>query len=205
MKIIFGFLLYPFKAFRAFFRRLPAKFTIKQLPWDSIIRAPFQIRGGGNIHIGHGVNINKYSWLDAVPITNSETVELRIGDRVRMSFYMHIIASHRVVIGNNVNCGNGVYIADNAHNYEDIDVAPRDQPVKQLADVVIGDDTWLGEHSIILGCKIGKHCVIGSHALVNRDIPDYCVAVGAPAKIVKRYDFEAKKWRKTDPKGAFVE
>lgn len=205
MKKILSVLFFPFRAIRAFFRRVPAMLTIKHIPWDSVVLSPFQIRGGENIYVGHGTSINKYSWLDAVPITDSKTVELRIGDRARMSFYMHIIASHKVVIGNNVNCGNGVYIADNAHNYEDIDVAPRDQPVKQLADVEIGDDTWLGEHSIILGCKIGKHCVIGSHAIVNHDIPDYSIVVGAPARIVKRYDFETKTWRKTDPKGMFVD
>ena len=172
---------------------------------DSMIRHPFQIRGGKNIIVGHDVSINKYAWLDALPVTGCDSVELKIGNRVRIAFNLHVIASHRIIIGNNVNMANAVYISDNAHGYEDINMAPRDQPVKQLNDVIIGDDTWIGEHAVIIGASIGRHCVIGSNSVVTHDIPDYSIAVGAPAKIIKRYDFEAGKWRRTDPKGCFVD
>lgn len=84
-------------------------------------------------------------------------------------------------------------------------MAPRDQPVKQLNDVIIGDDTWIGEHAVIIGASIGKHCVIGSNSVVTHDIPDFSIAVGTPAKIIKRYDFETGKWRKTDSKGSFID
>lgn len=198
-------LLYPIKKMRGLIHRIPAFLVIKHIPFDSVIRYPFQIRGGENIIVGHGVLVNKYSWFDALPITGCDTVELRFGNNVRMNFNNHVIASHKIVIGNNVNMGNAVYIADNAHEYEDIEIAPRYQPVKQLNDVIIGDDTWIGERAIILGAKIGKHCVIGSQSIVNHDIPDYCVAVGAPAKIIKRYDFATKQWRKTDSKGNFID
>lgn len=198
-------LSYPFKKFFSLIHRIPALLTLKHIPFDSVIRYPFQIRGGDNIYVGHGVTINKYSWFDALPITGCDSVELRFGNNVRMNFNNHIIASHKVIIGNNVNMGNAVYIADNSHEYEDIDVAPRYQPIKQLNDVIIGDDTWIGERSIILGASIGKHCVIGSQSIVTHDIPDYCVAVGSPAKIIKRYDFQQKAWRKTDAKGNFTE
>lgn len=198
-------LLHPFRVMKELIHRIPAFFVIKKIPLDSVIRYPFQIRGGKNIYVGHGVTINKYSWFDALPVTGCDSVELRFGDNVRMNFNNHIIASHRIVIGNNVNMGNAVYIADNSHEYEDITIAPRYQPVKQLHDVIIGDDTWIGERAIILGARIGKHCVIGSQSIVNRDIPDYCVVVGAPAKIIKRYDFDLKQWRKTDPQGNFMD
>lgn len=198
-------LLYPIRKIGGCIRRIPAKIAIKEMPVDSVIRYPFQIRGGRNIYIGHDVSINKYAWLDALPITGSDMVELKIGNRCRIAFNVHIIASRKVIIGNNVNMANGVYIADNSHGYEDVDLAPRDQPVKQLSDVIVGDDCWFGEHVVIIGATIGKHCVIGSNSVVNRDIPDYCVAVGSPAKVIKRYDFESKKWRKTDSKGNFID
>ena len=61
-----------------------------------------------------------------------------------------------------------------------------------------------GSERLCNGASIGKHCVIGANSVVIHDIPDYCVAVGAPARIVKRYDFSAQQWRKTDQKGNFI-
>ena len=48
----------------------------------------------------------------------------------------------------------------------------------------------------ILGASVGKHCVIGANSVVTKDIPDYCVAVGSPAVVVKRYNTINKKWEK---------
>lgn len=53
--------------------------------------------------------------------------------------------------------------------------------------------------------SIGKHCVIGSNAVVTKDIPDYCVAIGIPARIIKRYNPEVGKWLRTNPDGSFKE
>ena len=50
----------------------------------------------------------------------------------------------------------------------------------------------------VIGAKIGKHCVIGANSVVTKDIPDYCIAVGIPAKVIKRYDFEKKQWIKNE-------
>lgn len=62
-------------------------------------------------------------------------------------------------------------------------------------EIIIGDGSWIGTNSVISGdVHIGKHCVIGANSVVIKDIPDYCVAVGTPAKVVKKYDFNEKKW-----------
>lgn len=62
---------------------------------------------------------------------------------------------------------------------------------------VIINDVWIGANSVILsGVKIGKHCVVGAGSIVTMDIPEYCVAIGNPGRIVKRYDFEKKEWVK---------
>jgi acetyltransferase-like isoleucine patch superfamily enzyme len=71
----------------------------------------------------------------------------------------------------------------------------------QLKDVCIGDGTWLGENVCVIGCSIGRHCVIGANSVVTRDIPDHCVVVGSPARIVKRYSAEQRRWLRTDPDG----
>ena len=52
---------------------------------------------------------------------------------------------------------------------------------------MIGDDTWIGTNVVIAGTvEIGKHCVIGANSVVTHDIPDYSVAVGCPAKVIKK-------------------
>lgn len=65
-----------------------------------------------------------------------------------------------------------------------------DQGIVQKGQKVsIGDGSYIGINAVIVGnVKIGKHCVIGANSVVTKDVPDYCVAVGSPAKVVKRYN-----------------
>ena len=62
----------------------------------------------------------------------------------------------------------------------------------------IGEGTWLGEGVCVIGAKIGKGCVIGANAVVTKDIPDYSVAVGSPAKVIKKYNSDTKRWEKLE-------
>jgi acetyltransferase-like isoleucine patch superfamily enzyme len=52
----------------------------------------------------------------------------------------------------------------------------------------------------VSGASVGKHCVIGANAVVTHDIPDYSVAVGIPARVIKRYNFETQQWEKVEDK-----
>ncbi len=70
-----------------------------------------------------------------------------------------------------------------------------DQPLI-LGNVKIGEGCWLGENVLVLpGKKIGKKCIIGAGAVVSHDIPDYSLAVGNPARVVKKYDFVEHQWK----------
>ena len=65
----------------------------------------------------------------------------------------------------------------------------------QESKVIIGEGSWLGTNVVVVGkVSIGKHCVIGANSVVTKDIPDYSVAAGIPAKVIKKYDFEKKEW-----------
>jgi len=66
------------------------------------------------------------------------------------------------------------------------------QPVKYKGEVVIGKNSWIGENVSIIGAKIGKHCVIGANSFVNSDIPDYSIAVGTPAKVIKKLNIDER-------------
>jgi len=72
---------------------------------------------------------------------------------------------------------------------------PNSRIVTSNLRVVIGDNVWIGEFvSILAGAIIGEGCIIGSNSVVTKEIPPYSIAVGCPAKVIKRYDFEEKKW-----------
>ncbi len=170
----------------------------------SKIILPLKIMGSHNIDIGNNVIVNSNTWLAALPLTKVGESRLVIGDGTCIGHFNHIFATRSIVIGNKVLTADKVYIADNMHSYESIDMAIIDQPIKQLADVSIGDGSWLGENVCIVGASVGKGCVIGANSVVNKNIPDYCVAVGSPARIVKRYCFERNQWRPTNKFGEFI-
>ena len=129
---------------------------------------------------------------------------LEIGRGTKIGDHSHIICAHSVTFGERVLAANRVFVTDNGHRYADVDVAIMDQRLEALAAVHIGDHSWIGENVCILGASIGRHCVIASNSVVNRDVPDYCVAAGAPAKIVRRYSPEHGQWLPTDGQGKFA-
>lgn len=165
---------------------------------------PLKISGFENISIGNYVNIAYKTWLAAIPHTGSKTCELVIGNGTCIGNFNHIYATNSIVIGNNVLTADKVYISDNLHSFEDITVPIIHQPIKQINTVIIGDGSWLGENVCVIGAKIGKNCVIGANSVVTKDIPDYCVAIGSPAKVIKRFCLNSNKWLKTDEKGNFI-
>ena len=97
-----------------------------------------------------------------------------------------------------------VTVTDINHPYEDVSLPIEKQPL-EVSSVIIGKDCKIYNNVVILkGVNIGEHCVIGANAVVTTDIPDYSVAVGIPAKVIKRYNFDTQRWEKTSPDGAFV-
>lgn len=176
----------------------------KEIGAKSFIHNSLSIQGSENISLGSNVQVAYKSWLAAVPHTGEKKCELIIGEGCRIGNFNHIYATKSIVIGKNVLTADKVYISDNLHKYEDVDLPILHQSIKQINEVKIGDGSWLGENVCVIGACIGKNCVVGANSVVTKDIPDYCIAVGAPAKIIKRYCFDSATWKKTDDKGNFL-
>ncbi len=170
----------------------------------SRIISPVAIEGVENIFLGNHVFVAAHSCLAAVQLTESDFCRLNIGDGCKIGRFNHIYATNKITIEKNVLTANNVYISDNLHDYENIDIPVMDQPVIQKSEVIIGEGSWLGHSSCIIGAKIGRHCVVGANSVVTRDVPDYSIVVGAPARIIKRFDVDAKIWRRTNPDGSFT-
>jgi acetyltransferase-like isoleucine patch superfamily enzyme len=87
-------------------------------------------------------------------------------------------------------------ITDIDHSYENIDLKILDQELI-VKETIVGKNVFLGTGvKIMAGIVIGDHVIIGANAVVTKDIPDYSVAVGIPAKVVKVYNFKVCKWEK---------
>lgn len=190
----------PLKLYRLHYN----KRKYKSFGNNSVIIKPLKIHGHKNISIGDNVRIGYKSWLASMPLTDSDVCQLIIEDGTMIGDFNHIYSTGSVIFERNSLTANFVYISDNLHCFEDINTAIVDQPIKQLKPVVIGEGCWIGEHVSIIGASVGKHSVVGANSTVTRDIPDYCVAVGSPAYIIKRYNFESQKWEKTDKEGNFL-
>lgn len=156
---------------------------------------PMQIDSRNGIELGDAAFVASGAWLLTIKDNISK---IRIGNETSVGHYSHIVALDKVEIGNKVLIADRVFISDCDHQYQDTSSPVMDQAIKLIKPVSIGDESWIGENVCICGSSIGKHCVVGSNSVVTRDIPDYCVAVGAPARIVKRYNEMTKLWEKVN-------
>lgn len=162
------------------------------------------LTGHKRIYVGDNVFVHYKTWLAAEPVTGEKGCKLTIGNGTYIGHFGHIYASSNITIGEKVLIADKVYISDNGHAYKDVSMPVIDQPVRQLRAVVIGDGAWLGENVCIIGASVGRNSVVGANAVVTTDIPDYAVAVGSPAVIIRRYNFEASAWQETDKEGNFI-
>ncbi len=190
---------------------------------DSRICTPFESMNPQHVYIGNYVSINRdmkisvfkdfthhidfirqhYPGLESQVKQEDyvfENSNIVIGDCTSIGRYSFITATNRVEIGKAVILSDHVYISDSDHRYENPDIPVIYQSMTKNGSVVIGDHSLIGVGVTILNCNIGKHCIIGAHSLVTADIPDYSVVAGTPAKVIKNFNFETRKWEKVKEK-----
>lgn len=163
---------------------------------SAVVQRLMRVDGAANIHIGPGAIVQQGSWLAAVPLTGAQQCRLEIRAGSVIGHFNHIYCTRSITIEEDVLTADKVYISDCAHSYADIETPVVRQPIVQLRDVVIGRGAWLGENVCVIGARVGRGSVVGANSVVTEDIPDYCVAVGAPARVVKRYNQTTKQWEK---------
>ena len=130
--------------------------------------------------------------IEDYAVVNNGAGDVRIGEGSRVGVGSVVVGP--VDIGRYVFLGQHVSVQGLIHGYEDVTQDPNLQPL-MLRPVKVGDYTHLGTNSTIMaGVTIGERCQIGAGSVVTKDIPPYSVAVGNPARVVKRYDFEKKEW-----------
>ena len=109
-----------------------------------------------------------------------------------------MVASGKVSIGDDCLFASNIFVSDTDHGGKnDLPTTPPDERELTANPVEIGNSVWIGEGVAVLpGAKIGDGCIIGAHAVVKGKIPAYSIAVGSPARVVKKYNFENKTWER---------
>ena len=152
---------------------------------------------------GRGATIRNFARIDTFPfnkiiedfcVVNNAVGDVVIGTGTIIGIGSAVIGP--VEIGDNTMLAQNVVVSGLNHSYEDVTLPPSQQKVT-CKKISISSNVWIGANSVITaGITIGKHAIVGGGSVVTRDIPPYCVAVGNPARIVKKYNQESKIWEK---------
>lgn len=172
----------------------------------SCIIKPLMIYNCKHIFIGEKVTIREGARIEPVIKWNGKTYNPRIyiSDYTSIEQSFHLTCANRVYIGKYVTISGFVCITDIDHEYKNIEIGVLQQDII-VKDTNIEDYSFIGMGAkLMAGVKIGKHCIIGANSVVTKDIPDYSVAVGIPAKVIKKYNFESNKWERTNERGEFL-
>lgn len=183
-----AFLMLSYMRHKPFFKEYHYSDVIK----SPIILTPRFIALGENVYVGY------HARLEGVERWNGKTfsplIKFEKGSSVQQN--LHLTCANRVVIGANTAIAANVTITDIHHPYNDI-ALPIERQMIKVKEVIIGEDCKIYNNVVILpGVHIGKHVTIGANSVVSFDIPDYSVAVGNPARIIKKYDFDSQQWKK---------
>ena len=179
------------------FYRICTKLVFGETGKKSVVIAPMRVLGGGNIILGDNVSILNEARLEAITGHGNETFngKLIIGSGTSIEQNCHIIAADELTIGERCMFSAYIYIADCNHHYAiGQDIHKTGLEIKKTK---IGDDVFIGIGAKIMpGVTIGNNCIIGANSVVTKDIPNYCIAAGIPAKIIKKYNFQTSNWEK---------
>lgn len=150
----------------------------------TIIQVPVRLAGEKRIAIGRDVFIGAGSWLQVLQGPSDE-VAITIGDGTSIAGSCVLSATQSIRLGNAVLLARNVYVADHMHAFDDRTRPILAQGITRVGPVEIGDGAWLGENVVVgPGVRIGRGAVVGANSVVLQDVPDFWVAVGAPARHV---------------------
>ena len=154
----------------------------------TFIECGFKIEFPEYISIGTNTYISKDAWISMIA---DYKPKLEIGDNVYIGRYLTLSCVGKININNNVMISDRCYIGDAVHGFNIKNKPIKEQLIYSAGNITIGENSWIGIGvSILPGVVIGKHCVIGANSVVTKNIPDYHIAAGNPAKIIRKIDFD---------------
>jgi len=164
---------------------------------------PHKMFLGENIYLGPGtllIALTHYPTASMRGLGNSEIKQrfdpkIVIGNRVTSTGGLQIAAHDQITIEDDVLFATNIHINDGSHGFDNANTPYKYQPIFRISPITIKRGSWIGQNVVILsGVTIGENAIIGANSVVNNDVPDRCIAVGNPAKVIKRWDPARQKW-----------
>ncbi len=164
-----------------------------------------RVIGGRHISFGRDVYAERNLWLEAVTSYRSQRFhpEIVIGDQVCFSDGVHISSIESIAIGSHCLFGSKIYVSDHNHGIYrgELQSSPEEAPAHRLlgggGPVVIGENVWIGDNSVIIGpATIGKGAIVGANSVVRGVVPSNTIVAGAPARPIKIFNSETGLWNK---------
>jgi acetyltransferase-like isoleucine patch superfamily enzyme len=183
---LFSFLKYLWFDFGRFVHKKLRYYELKANRYVDI-GDNIQIRAMGNLTVGKEVKIRDGVFLHCGESQeNARYGKIDIGDFAYIGPNCVLFGQGEIEIGKNCLIAPGTVITSQQHTFIRRDIPMREQP-SERAKIVIEDDVWIGSNSVILpGIRIGQGSVIGAGAVVTKDVPSYSVAIGVPARVIKK-------------------
>lgn len=193
-------------------RHVVASETLPQFgnkPRNLNIELPRRIVNPARIFLGDNVRLGPGSLLMAVTefpfpsmrhpekeqSTRTFDSKITIGHNVSATAGLQLCAYNKIEIEDDVMFASYINITDGFHGYERGDEPYKYQDIFKIAPIVIKRGSWIGQNVVILpGVTIGQFVIIGANSVVNKDIPDRCIAVGSPAQVIKKWDEMTQEW-----------
>ncbi len=176
---------------------LPAALSIGA---GTVIDAPFHCGNPQNIRIGEDCHIGRGCDFGVVDASfekgRGNDGKILIGNRVWITEALQIYSACGVAIEDDCMLASRIFIVDYTHGYSRIDLPYQHQPFEAFGAVTIGRGSWIGQNVVILqGVTIGEMSIVGANSVVTRSLPPFCIAAGAPARVIKLWDATAGEWK----------
>lgn len=161
--------------------RHPKKVTLgDRVAIDDYVLIDASGAGDDGIQLGNDVIISRNC------VIQGKIGGISIGQKTDLGCNTILSSSGGISIGSSVLIAGNCYIGGGRYITDRLDIPMMEQGVFTRGKIIIQDDVWLGASSVVLdGVKIGKGCIIGAGSVVTKDLPDYAIAAGVPAKIIK--------------------
>lgn len=172
-----------------FFSAFILSFFLKEIRFPTYFSFPIFSKGLNKVSIGRKVRVFPGSRFEV-----HGDGYIKIGNDVGIGQNFHITSGGCLNIGDGTVISANVFITNIDHGYEDINTPILNQD-NIISETIIGNNCFIGIGAAIqAGTKLGNHCIVGTNSVVKGNFPDYSVIVGAPAKIIKKYNFETSTW-----------